>query len=647
MKRFSKTIISLAFLGMLFSIASCGSSETPMSDFERKTRDIYESGLRDGSIKEQTYEEWLNSIMGQDGHTPVVNIGSNGNWFIDGVDTGISARGPQGETGPQGEPGKDGTSVITGSGEPTSATGENGDSYINLDNWDFYIKVNNAWVKQGNIKGSQGEQGIQGVPGQDGTSMLNGSGVPSTELGKEGDSYIDLETWNYYVKEDKKWVLKGNIKGEDLTDDNPQQLDFYLTDNNTYYVGKGNSSLLSNVVIPSSYNGLPVTGIIKMGFDSNIYKSMTKTIYIPDTVTSIGEQAFQYCSSLTFINIPDSVTSIGSYAFYNCTSLTSITIPDSVSQMGGSVFSGDNIIIYCKNSYKPEEWPTNWNSGCAVIWGCDGTIHSTDEYEYVVASGKAIITSIKYDSASISIPEIIDGYAVSQFNLSSLTFLNAYKEKTLISFDIPDSVEGIGQLPTFESFEHLNSFKIPNGVTSIGDLTFSNCSSLTSITIPDTVTSIGRQPFQYCSSLTSIIIPDSVTSIGSYAFQYCSSLTSIIIPDSVTSIGSSAFQYCSSLTSIIIPDSVTLISSYAFQYCSSLTSIIIPDSVTSIGYHAFEGCSSKMICYYAGNSDEWNTISKSDNYIYIYKIYFYSETEPTEEGNYWHYVDGVPAVWEI
>ena len=312
MKRFSKTIISLASLGMLFSIASCGSSETPMSEFERKTRDIYESGLREGSIKDQTYEEWLESIRGedgkdgQDGHTPVVNIGDNGHWFIDGVDTGISAQGPQGEqgpqgnpgkdgvsivsisltsssnnvdtytitysngttsifkvtngvdgaqgiqgekgedghtpvitigangnwyvddvdtgisaqgpkgdqgeqgiqgeTGPQGEPGKDGTSVITGNGEPTSTTGENGDSYINLDNWDFYIKVNNVWVKQGNIKGSQGEQGIQGEAGEDGLTPY---------IGENGNWWIgDTDTNQKACGEDGEQGIQGE-KGED------------------------------------------------------------------------------------------------------------------------------------------------------------------------------------------------------------------------------------------------------------------------------------------------------------------------------------------------------------------------------------------------------------------------------------------------
>ena len=132
---------------------------------------------------------------------------------------------------------------------------------------------------------------------------------------------------------------------------------------------------------------------------------------------------------------------------------------------------------------------------------------------------------------------------------------------------------------------------IEDGVTTIGEYAFCNCTSLTDITIPDSVTNIEDFAFEGCISLTSITIPDGVTSIGTYAFGYCSDLISITISDSVTSIGNFAFKYCSSLTNITIPDSVTSIGGYAFSNCESLTSITIPDSVTIIGKDAFKNCS--------------------------------------------------------
>ena len=139
-----------------------------------------------------------------------------------------------------------------------------------------------------------------------------------------------------------------------------------------------------------------------------------------------------------------------------------------------------------------------------------------------------------------------------------------------------------------------------------------------------------------------------VTVIGDSAFDSCRSLTSITIPDSVTAIGDEAFYDCDSLTSITIPDSVTSIGTYAFYYCTGLTSITIPESVTSIEISAFYNCSGLEKVYYTGTADEWAAITVgSDNSELLNATrYYYSATEPTEEGNYWHYdEDGNPVIW--
>lgn len=190
---------------------------------------------------------------------------------------------------------------------------------------------------------------------------------------------------------------------------------------------------------------------------------------------------------------------------------------------------------------------------------------------------------------------------------------------------------------------------VPDGITEIRALAFADCHNLTRIEIPNSVTSIGNEAFIGCHSLTGITIPNSVTSIGSGVFTGCRSLTNITIPNSVTSIGSSAFDGCSGLSSITIPDSVKFIGCWAFKGCSGLLSITIPNSITNIEMEVFSSCTLLSTVYYKGTQEQFTKIIiDSGNAPFTEAmVYFYSETEPTDNGYYWHYdIDGVtPVVW--
>lgn len=120
--------------------------------------------------------------------------------------------------------------------------------------------------------------------------------------------------------------------------------------------------------------------------------------------------------------------------------------------------------------------------------------------------------------------------------------------------------------------------------------------------------------YAYGSALKDIKIPDRIISIGKRAFAFCADLTNVVIPDSVNSIYYQAFYSCTELTSIIIPDSVTSISNEVFYNCSRLTSVTIGNSVTSIGENAFWECYSLKTIDYAGNKEQWRSISKGTNW---------------------------------
>jgi hypothetical protein len=264
-----------------------------------------------------------------------------------------------------------------------------------------------------------------------------------------------------------------------------------------------------------------VTSIGDSAFESC---SNLTSVTIPDSVSSIGRNAFRFCSNLTSVTIGDSVTSIGEYAFYSCSNLTSVTIPNSVTSIG----------IY-------------------AFYSCTN------------------LTSVTIPN---SVSSIREGAFDSCTNLTSII--------------IPNSVSSIGNY-AFHSCSKLMSVTIPNSVTSIGSYAFESCSSLTSVIIGDSVTSIGIAAFNSCSKLMSVTIPNSVTSIGSFTFGACTNLTSVTIPNSVTSIGRYAFNSCSNLTSVTIPNSVTSIGDFAFDSCSKLTSVIFLsiNSLPSFGNSVF------------------------------------------------------------
>ena len=303
------------------------------------------------------------------------------------------------------------------------------------------------------------------------------------------------------------------------------------------------------------------------------YLSKGENFIIPDSVTSIGDGAFEDCWSLQSVTIPDSVTSIGDLAFYDCRSLHSVTIPDSVTSIGESAF-------YRCSSLQSVTIPDSVTSiGSSAFESCS-SFQSVTIPASVTSIGESAFEGCS-SLQSVTIPDSVTSIGDSAFEFCD----------SLHSVTIPDSVTSIGD-DAFHECLSLQSVTIPDSVTSIGDSAFSGCSSLQSVTIPDSVTSIGDCAFSFCSSLQSVTIPDSVTSIGDRAFKDCSSLQSVAIPDSLTSIGDRAFQGCSSLQTVAIPDSVTSIGDDAFYGCSSLQSVTIPDSVTSIGDSAFMGCSS-------------------------------------------------------
>lgn len=304
---------------------------------------------------------------------------------------------------------------------------------------------------------------------------------------------------------------------------------------------------------------------------NKIIPNMVEYEGVAYNVTSIGENAFSYCTSLTSVTIPESVKSIGNAAFYRCVALTSVYITDLASwfniQFHEDEFS--NPLTYAEHLY----------------------INNQEITDLVIPDGFTNIGARAFygfrSLTSVFIPNSVT-------TINDFAFCNC---SNLKSVNIPNSVTSIG-VYAFNWCKELTTIDIPNSVISIGHNAFYNCTGLTSVTIPNSVTSIEMGVFADCTNLTSVSLPNSLTSIGSSAFSGCSSLTSITIPQNVTSIEGTAFRR-SGLITVNIPSSVTTIGDSAFEHCSKLKTVTIPNSVKSIQWLAFSNCPelTDVYCY--------------------------------------------------
>ena len=164
----------------------------------------------------------------------------------------------------------------------------------------------------------------------------------------------------------------------------------------------------------------------------------------------------------------------------------------------------------------------------------------------------------------------------------------------------------------------------PSTITSLRDGFLRNCINLKSVVIPDSVTSIGKEAFNGCTQIESMTVPfigENLQTMGSSVFAYFfngyslpSSLKTIAVTGG-TKIGKNAFNGCK-MTSITLADSITSIGDGAFLSCSNLTSIIIPSRVTYIDYNAFTYCSKLTDIRFAGNINQWNSMTRNSGWDY-------------------------------
>src|SRR5574344_119378 len=387
-----------------------------------------------------------------------------------------------------------------------------------------------------------------------------------------------------------------------------------------------NDGTYTDIEIPSTIDGSPVTGIANGAFEcSEVAQKSNKknynikpshlgteqndiepslldafkdsydvnktngsgihTLVLPSSMKYIGDVSFE-ANEVEKLTFSSNKIYIGFGAFM-LNSLTSLDLPND-STLGLEPFAFNNITSFTlKKSY------TRTDDSLGLFMGNKISSLTIEDGVTAIGVGDFAFNNIK----SVTIPSSVTSIGMAAFEMNNIT-----------NVTIPSSVTTIGD-GAF-GYNKLTDITIPSSVTSIGGAAF-NCNDVPvdkaiiyarntdgtenkttivsyahtggTVTVPTTVTTLSAQSFS-AVGLTSITIPSSVTSIGAGALAN-NSLTSVTIPNSVTSIGEDAFEE-NQLTNVTIPSSVTSIGDYAFED-NHLTSVTIPSSVTNIGAAAF------------------------------------------------------------
>lgn len=345
---------------------------------------------------------------------------------------------------------------------------------------------------------------------------------------------------------------------------------------------------LRSVIIPNSVRYIAndafrgCSRLVKAAYPSNLENPFEKGIAVeyPAEGEYSFEDGFIWTADKTVLyfvpldiegefNIPGSVTTIGNNAFAGCDSITSLNVESSE--------------------------PANIENDSFANYSIDVTVPTGALADYL-SSDWSKFTNLKDASGVVatSFTDEVFNYRLSGTN-EAILMPGDYKSMTTVS--IPERVVVDDRFVyvtaianSFTGCTELTSVVLPKRLTTISTDAFKGCTGLTSLNLPESLTTIGNSAFEGCTGLKSLELPASLTEMGTGAFKGCTRLASVEFPASLTGIADEAFSDCSALTALNFPESLTAIGNGTFWACSALTEVTIKGDLESIGDYAFALC---------------------------------------------------------
>lgn len=395
-----------------------------------------------------------------------------------------------------------------------------------------------------------------------------------------------LDMLNFLIKDRAVFIFFGDMY-KVIFDEIVYSDDYiYSTKENEEYNIMRYLGQQKHLVLPTSFNGKPVTSIGSLAF----HNSAIEQVNIPESVTKISFGAFFEADQLKEFVFPSSIKTINTAVLISCDKLEKIVLPPNLQNIDSGAFVDMNglkeIIIDEANSYYKTVDGVLYNDEMTSLF-----LYPAKKREsfYVIPEGVTEIGISAFHNAtelkSVTFPETLQYINASAFSNTGLE--NAHIPKNVLFIGgsaFCDDIRKSSQLKTL-------TFAEGSKLHTIGENAFVS-SYIQEVTLPASLKSIGIGAFRDCQQLRQVQFQQGIDIdiLAPDLFNNCQALQTIVIPDTVTKISKSVFENCTNLKTITLPANIKIINEKAFSSCQSLSTIEIPSTLEKIGDNAFIDC---------------------------------------------------------